>query len=62
MKKLTQKCDYCEQEITEVLGAGFEEPRRLFKLGTKEACLNCHEKAQKLMEVSKNYKDHDCNK
>ena len=51
MKELKQKCDYCLVEVTDILGVGYEEPRRLYKLGTKEACGNCHEKAQRHLEV-----------
>ena len=52
MKTLSSKCDFCLQEVTDMLGVGYEEPRRLFKLGTREACGNCHEKAQRLLEIN----------
>ena len=52
MKKVTQKCDYCLQEVTDEIGISFVEIRRVYMLGTKDACRNCHEKAQRLLEIS----------
>ncbi len=52
MKKVTQKCDYCLQEQTDEIGIGLVEIRRVYMLGTKDACRNCHEKAQRLLEIS----------
>jgi hypothetical protein len=40
MKKVTQKCDYCLQEVTDEIGIDFVEIRRVYILGTKDACRN----------------------
>ena len=52
MKKITQKCDFCLQEQTDEIGTGLVEIRRVYMLGMKDACRNCHEKAQRLLEIS----------
>ena len=62
MKKVTQKCDYCLQEVTDEIGIGFVEIRRVYMLGTKDACRNCHEKAQRLLEISLNKPSNECSK
>ena len=53
MKELKQKCDYCDAEIVDNLGEGFEIPKRLWRLGADEACLNCLYKAADILRISK---------
>lgn len=50
MKIITFKCDFCDFEETCELGGGAQFPRVLLLIGHKEACRECTDKAQKLLD------------